>query len=325
MQFLDKFSKIKVLVVGDVMLDRYWWGDVDRISPEAPVPVVKLNKTTTIAGGAANVAANVAGLGAQPFLVGIVGDDEEAKLFPEVLKTSMVSAEFLVECTGRPTTVKTRVVAHSQQIVRLDQETDSPISTDEEASVWKVLEELLDTIDIVIVSDYAKGLLTESLLRRLISVGREKNLEVLVDPKGKNYLKYKGATLLTPNKKEAAEACKLEETGKRLILSAGKQLMSDVETEAILITQGEDGLTLFEKDHEPIHVDAIARDVYDVTGAGDTFIATLAVAIGAGANLVNAAELANFAAGVVVEQIGTTAIKLSDLQNSELLRDSMKG
>jgi D-beta-D-heptose 7-phosphate kinase/D-beta-D-heptose 1-phosphate adenosyltransferase len=325
MQFLDKFSKIKVLVVGDVMLDRYWWGDVDRISPEAPVPVVRLSKTTIIAGGAANVAANVAGLGAQPFLVGIVGNDEEAKLFPKVLKDSMVSAEFLVELAGRPTTVKTRVVAHSQQIVRLDQETNSPISVDEEASVWKKLEGLIDRVDIVIVSDYAKGLLTESLLKRIISAGNEKNIQVLVDPKGKNYAKYKGATLLTPNKKEAAEACQLEETGNGLIFSAGKKLMSDIETEAILITQGEDGLTLFEKDDEPIHLDAIARDVYDVTGAGDTFIATLAVAMGAGTTLVNAAELANFAAGVVVEQIGTTAIKLNDLQKSEPKSDSMEG
>lgn len=325
MQDLEKFSQVRVLVFGDVMLDRYWWGSVDRISPEAPVPVVRHRKTTVSAGGAANVALNIAGLGAKPFLVGVVGDDVEAKLFPEIMAISNVSAEFLVTIGDRPTTVKTRVVAHSQQIVRLDQETSAALSPEDEAIVWKTLEKLLDEVDIVVVSDYAKGLISDKILSQLIPAAKERNLRILVDPKGKNYAKYKGATLLTPNKKEAAEACKLEENGGNVIENAGERLMAEVETEALLITQGEDGLTLFEKDSSPTHIDAVARDVYDVTGAGDTFIGTLAVALGAGASLVKAAELANFAAGVVVEQIGTTAIKIEELRNVRAKSDSMIG
>jgi D-beta-D-heptose 7-phosphate kinase/D-beta-D-heptose 1-phosphate adenosyltransferase len=318
MQILENFSKVKVLVFGDVMLDRYWWGSVERISPEAPVPVVRLDKTTLIAGGAANVAANVAGLGAKPFLVGVVGDDKEAKSFPEILAKSNIPSEHLIEIKDRQTTVKTRVIAHSQQIVRLDQETSESLNNAEENLVWLKLEKLFDEIEIIIVSDYAKGVLTENLLSRLITTAKEKNIKLLVDPKGKNYLKYKGATLLTPNKREAAEACKLEENGQTLVEVAGNQLISEIETDAILITKGEEGMTLFEKHKNPLNLKALARDVYDVTGAGDTVIATLAVAIGAGASLAKAAELANISAGIVVEQIGTTAIKFEELKEAVL-------
>lgn len=318
MQVLENFSKVKVLVFGDIMLDRYWWGSVERISPEAPVPVVRLDKTTLIAGGAANVAANVAGLGAKPFLVGVVGDDEEAGSFPEILQNSNISSEYLVKIKNRPTTVKTRVIAHSQQIVRLDNETNETLNKDEENLVWEMIETIINEITIIIVSDYAKGVLTEDLLSRLITTAREKNIRILVDPKGKNYHKYKGATLLTPNKKEAADACKLEENGNNLVEIAGEQLISEIQTEAILITKGEEGMTLFEKDKNPLHLRALARDVYDVTGAGDTVIATLAVAIGAGTSLAKAAELANISAGLVVEQIGTTAIKFAELKEAVL-------
>lgn len=317
MQSLEGFSKVKVLVFGDIMLDRYWWGSVSRISPEAPVPVVKLDRTTLIAGGAANVAANIAGLGAKPFLVGVIGKDDEGKSFPKVLEESGISADYLVEIENRPTTVKTRVVAHSQQIVRLDNETTEELTSEQENIVWKKIEEILDEIDIVVLSDYAKGTLTENLISRLITKAKDKDKKILVDPKGKNYLKYKGATLLTPNKKEAAEACKLEENGKNLVENAGKQLIAEIETESILVTQGEEGMTLFEKNKTPLNLKALARDVYDVTGAGDTVIATLAVAIGAGETTARAAELANIAAGLVVEQIGTTSIKF-DLLNSEI-------
>lgn len=322
MQSLEDFSKVKVLVFGDIMLDRYWWGSVSRISPEAPVPVVRLDKTTLIAGGAANVAANVAGLGAEPFLVGVIGNDEEGKCFPSILAESNISADFLVEAKNRPTTVKTRVVAHSQQIVRLDRETNEDLSSEDEILIWGKIESVLEEIQIIIISDYAKGILTESLLARLIRTAKSKNTKVLVDPKGKNYLKYKGATLLTPNKKEAAEACKLEENGKNLVEVAGKQLIAEIETESILITKGEDGMTLFEKNKKPLNLKALARDVYDVTGAGDTVIATLAVALGAGASTAKAAELANIAAGLVVEQIGTTAIEF-DLLNKEIQKQKI--
>ena len=316
MQVLENFSKVKVLVFGDIMLDRYWWGRVDRISPEAPVPVVRVNETTLIAGGAANVAANIAGLGAESFLVGVVGVDKEAAVFPNILAETNISADYLVEIKNRPTTVKTRVIAHSQQIVRIDQETVAELNAEEEIPVWQKIESLLGEVGIIIVSDYSKGVVTETLLTRLITAAKNKNIQILVDPKGKNYLKYKGATLLTPNKKEAAEACKLEENGNKLVELAGEQLISEIETEAILITRGEEGMTLFEKNKEPLHLKALARDVYDVTGAGDTVIATCAVALGTGASLAKAAELANISAGLVVGQIGTTAVKFEELKEA---------
>lgn len=313
---IEKFADVKIMVVGDVMLDRYWWGSVSRISPEAPVPVVNLQTKSLVAGGAANVAANIAGLSARPFLVGAIGDDEEGKLVPEVLGRTGVAAEHLIALEKRPTTTKTRIVAHNQHIVRIDQEEKQHLSNEEEKIVWDKIETILPEIELVIVSDYAKGLLTETLLSRLITICKTSGVKVLIDPKGKDYTKYSGATLLTPNRREAAESCKLEEDGQGIVEKAGEMLLGGLDLEALLITQGEDGMTLFEKNHDPVHFLAASRDVYDVTGAGDTVISTLAVALGAGGDLATSAQLANRAAGIVVEHFGTTSIKLSELQAS---------
>ncbi len=316
MQSLEGFSKVKVLVVGDLMLDRYWWGTVSRISPEAPVPIVRLRKSTFAVGGAANVAANVAGLGAEAFLIGLVGTDEEAKRFAEVLLESNVSDKYLIYSDTRPTTVKTRVIAHSQQVLRLDQEENSELSDSEsERCLHKILQ-VLDKADIIIISDYAKGLLTQKMLSSLITIANEKNKPILVDPKGKNYSKYAGATLLTPNKKEAAEACNLDENQSELVEIAGRKLITELNLTSLLITQGEDGMTLLRVGENPLHLKASAREIFDVTGAGDTVIATLAVAIGAGNSFEKSAEIANIAAGLVVEQVGTTAIKLTELEKA---------
>jgi rfaE bifunctional protein kinase chain/domain len=312
----EKFSKVKVLIVGDVMLDRYWWGSVSRISPEAPVPVVKLDKTSVAAGGAANVAANVVGLGAETFLVGVVGDDSEAEVLKSILEDSKISSKYLISIKNHQTTVKTRIVAHSQHVVRLDQENTHPINESDESRIYKVIENLIAKADVVIISDYAKGLLSDILLSRLITICRENDKKILVDPKGKDYTKYRDANLLTPNRKEAVEACNLEESEKDLIEKAGTMLLDKISTEAILITQGEKGMTLFQKEGESHNYNALARKVYDVTGAGDTVIATLAVAIGAGLDYFEAANLANIAAGLVVEQIGTTSITNVMLANA---------
>lgn len=315
MKNIEQFAKVKVLVIGDLMLDRYWWGEVSRISPEAPVPVVLLKKCTYAAGGAANVAANIAGLGAFPILIGIVGNDYEANIFSDILKKSNVKDEFLIISDRHPTIVKTRVIAHSQQVVRIDQEiVRKPDETEKTTVIEKILK-VIDEVDIIILSDYAKGLLSENILKDVIKTAQEKQKKVLVDPKGKNYLKYKGATLLTPNKKEAAEACKIEENQSDWIEKAGEHLISENELEAILITQGEEGMTLFKKDKSQYHFQACAREIYDVTGAGDTVIATLGVAIGAGENIETACEIANIAAGIVVEQVGTTIINYNELSN----------
>lgn len=311
---IENFSNVKVLIVGDVMLDRYLWGSVNRISPEAPVPIVNINKTSLVLGGAANVAANVAGLGAKPLLVGITGKDDEAKILEEILEKSNISSKFLIPLKERGTTIKTRLVAHNQHVVRFDRETTNPVSETEVDSVFEKIESIFDEASIIIISDYAKGLLTEPLLKRLITFAKSKNKPVMIDPKGKDFSKYKGATVLTPNRREAADATNLEENGQDLVGRAGKKLLQDLSLEALLITQGERGLTLLQKNSETFHLEASARNVYDVTGAGDTVIAAFAVAAGAGADYYEAAKLANISAGLVVEQIGTTAVTKELLQ-----------
>ena len=315
-ELIEKFSKVRVLIVGDVMLDRYWWGSVTRISPEAPVPVVRLERMTATAGGAANVAANVVGLGAEALMVGLIGQDSEGVLLSEILESGGISPRFLVSTETRQTSVKTRIIAHSQQVVRVDNEHVAPISEAEAERVFEGIEKILDQADIVIVSDYAKGLLIENLLSRLITKSRTKEKKILVDPKGKDYSKYKGATLLTPNQKEATDASGLEDFDENLVEKAGKILLENISTDSVLITQGEKGMTLFLNDGTIHRFEALARNVYDVTGAGDTVIATLAVAIGAGLDFFDAARIANIAAGLVVEQIGTTAITIEMLETA---------
>lgn len=316
MKQLENFSKVKVLVVGDIMLDRYWWGSVSRISPEAPVPVVHLQKTSLAAGGAANVAANIAGLTAEPFLVGMIGDDNESRLLPSLLTDSKISADYLIKLPKRQTIVKTRVVAHSQQVVRIDQESKLNLTDSEEQLIWKRIKDLVEVVDLVVVSDYNKGFLTEKLLKRLITTSLDNNKYILVDPKGKNFNKYYQATILTPNLREIAEASGIDEFEPDILEQAGKQLLLNLNLKALLVTQGEEGMTLLEKDKKSIHLSARARKVYDVTGAGDTVIATLAVAAGAGLSLAESSNAANVAAGIVVEQVGTSIISFDELKAS---------
>ena len=313
MDLIERFTKVRVLVVGDVMLDRYWWGSVSRISPEAPVPVVSLESTTLAAGGAANVASNVAGLGANPFLIGITGDDPEASDLPSVFAEKGILDFELKAIPGRKTTVKTRIVAHNQQMARIDQETIDEIASADAVKMIERLERRLEEIDVVVISDYGKGFLTREILSSLILAAREMGKPVLVDPKGKDYSKYQGATMLTPNKREAAEACGIEPASGDLVETAKQKLLIDLDLDSLLITLGEDGMTLLQKDSDAANLSATARNVYDVTGAGDTVIATLAVAIGSGMDTFEAAKVANLAAGIVVERVGTTPITQADL------------
>jgi D-beta-D-heptose 7-phosphate kinase/D-beta-D-heptose 1-phosphate adenosyltransferase len=316
------FSRVKVLVVGDLMLDRYWWGTVDRISPEAPVPVVRLNRTTTALGGAANVAANVTALGAGVSLLGAVGNDKSADELYELLDRSAIGREFIVVADdGRPTCVKTRVIAHSQQVVRVDQETCQPLGSRTETEVKEKLSALVEKADIVLISDYAKGLLSDAIVSEVIQLGRQENKTVLVDPKGRNYGKYSRATILTPNVKEAADASGRPIIDFASLENAAREIIDRIGLEAIVITRGDEGMTLFYSNGEHYHVDARSRQVYDVTGAGDTVIATLAVCLGAGFDLRDAVSIANAAAGVVVSEVGTTVIVKEKLTN-ELARST---
>lgn len=304
-----------MLVVGDVMLDQYLWGSVERISPEAPVPVVKLQKTSLAVGGAANVAANIAGLGAEPFLIGAIGKDREAMLFEPLLEKLKISPVNLIKIENRPTTIKTRIVAHNQHVVRIDQEDNQKINPKDEDRIWNKIEKLLHKIEIIIVSDYAKGVLTENLLARLITTAKSEKKMILIDPKGSDYKKYAGADILTPNRFEAAQACSFPPDGQEIVEKAGSALIKKLKLKSVLITQGEDGMTLFQKNGRSFHLNALARKVYDVTGAGDTVIAAFGVSLGSGADLLEASEIANISAGIVVEEIGTTAITLEKLRN----------
>ena len=311
---LNKFGGVRVLIVGDVMLDRYLWGTVSRISPEAPVPVVRLERVTETAGGAGNVAANAAALGAGAFLVGVIGADEAGLALPRILAANSVSSNYLVKFENRPTTCKTRVVAHSQQLVRIDDEDSTGLDDGQAEIVYRKILELLPMIDVVVLSDYAKGCLCERVLAETIKAAGSYGKSVLIDPKGQNYARYRGATLLTPNKHEAAAASGIEITDDDSCKKAGEKILAEVELESLLITLGEDGMRLFQKNRDSQHFPTMARKVYDVTGAGDTVIATLAAALGTGAELPVAAQLANAAAGIAVERVGTSAVSL------ELLR-----
>lgn len=313
---LDNFRKVSVLIAGDVMLDRYWWGDVSRISPEAPVPVVRLRKDRYSPGGAANVAANIAGLGATPILFGAIGDDPEASLLIESLEKNGIEPTHLFGLQGRTTIVKTRIVAHSQHVVRVDREEFVELSADEASAIEQKMLPLIEKVDAVMVSDYGKGFLSDALLSLLIDNARKLGKPVFVDPKGKDYRKYAGATLLTPNQREAAEACGLNEETVNLVGVAGKKLLDQAGIDNVLITQGSHGMTLFQDGLEPIHVPSTEVETYDVTGAGDTVLATLGVAYASGYDMAESAQIANAAAGIVVQQIGTSSITLERLREA---------
>ncbi|HEX6280042.1 MAG TPA: D-glycero-beta-D-manno-heptose-7-phosphate kinase [Pyrinomonadaceae bacterium] len=313
---ISGFKKARVLVIGDVMLDRYWWGSVTRISPEAPVPIVQLERETTKPGGAANVAANAAALGATVGLIGLVGTDPDSAILRDALNDAGVAFLDLLSSVERRTTIKTRIVAHGQQVVRLDAESTKHIDGSEADGLISTVKRHIGDVRFVILSDYGKGTLTARIVSEIVGICRSAGVQVLADPKGKHFEKYSGATVLTPNRREAAEACKIEESDPRLVWKAGKQLLSEHDLENVLITESENGMTLFRRSLEPKHFDASAHEVFDVTGAGDTVIAGLGVALAAGLPIEDAVHISNVAAGLSVQHIGTVAITFDDLNHA---------
>lgn len=308
MNILDQLAGLKIIVVGDVMLDRYWWGTVERISPEAPVPIIQLETMTMTAGGAANVAANVAGLGAVPYLFGVKGDDDAGELLTASLADAGIEHHLVTSAPGRKTTCKTRIVAHNQHVVRIDQESTTAIDDSFSDTILDHLTAEISTADAVIVSDYAKGMLSDYFLSKLIAEATARDKLLVVDPKGRDFSRYRGASVVTPNRREAGEACSLDLTSRDLVRSSGQKLMEDLDLKGLLITEGEHGMTIFENGRDPVHLSSLARNVYDVTGAGDTVIAAFTAAAAAGNDLITSARLANAAAGIVVGEIGTTRI-----------------
>ena len=296
----------RVLVLGDVMLDEFVWGRVARISPEAPVPVVEVTRESVHLGGAANVAANVRALGGQAVLCGVVGDDASAALVATML--GEIRAEDALTVTAdkaRPTTRKTRIVAHHQQVVRTDRESAEPLDAATRERVLASVSRALPGCDALIVSDYQKGVVGPELMRSVLALARRRGVPVLVDPKVRHFPLFKRVRLITPNQLEAEQATGVRIRGEADLLAAGARILTLLGCDAALITRGEHGLSLFERGRKPAHVPAAAREVFDVTGAGDTVIATLGLALGAGARLAEAAVLANHAAGVVVAKLGT--------------------
>lgn len=313
---VDAFRGHSVVILGDVMLDRYWWGNVSRLSPEAPVPVVEKQRSSVAPGGAANVAANVASLGGRPLLVGVIGADEAGRELSAELGRRDISAEHLVIDSRRPTTVKTRVVAVSQHVVRVDEEDRSPVAPPAAARLAERVVALLAGARALVISDYAKGVLSPELLQRVIHAARSRHVWVVVDPKGHDYSRYAGASLICPNRGEALAAARVSADEIEAMPRAGRRLLESGAADTVLVTLGEAGMLLVERDRPPTAIPALARAVYDVTGAGDTVIATLSLALAAGLSLEQAVCLANVAAGLAVEQVGTTAVTAAQLREA---------
>jgi rfaE bifunctional protein kinase chain/domain len=315
---LSRFAGCPVLVVGDLMLDEFVWGQVSRISPEAPVPVVEVSRRSFVPGGAANTAANVGSLGGKPIVAGVVGDDPDGARVCELLKSQGVETGPVVRDPGRPTTTKTRVIAHSQQVVRIDHERPGPIPEATEAALLARIAEVMPTVRGCVVSDYGKGVATPSFTAKLIALARAAGVPVVIDPKGVDYAKYCGATVVKPNLLEAGQALNRMLRTSEDVDRAGADLLGVLGPDtAVLITRGPNGMSLFEWDRPPVHVPAQAREVYDVTGAGDTVAGTLGLALAVGAGLESACRLAGLAAAVVVGKIGTATCSLDELRAAQ--------
>lgn len=295
----------RVLILGDVMLDRYLWGEVSRISPEAPVPVVEVSRESVRLGGAANVAHNVFSLGASPVLLGVVGQDAAAELLTAELAKVGVPAEGLVTDAARPTTLKTRIVARGQHVVRADQENREELTDGVEAEVRERALAALHDAAAVVISDYGKGVITRDVLDPVLAAARERGVPVCVDPKDTHFFSYRGVEVLTPNHHEAAEVLGFKLHDETAVARAGEELLQRLQSRGVLITRGDKGMSLFERSGRRTEFPAMAQRVYDVTGAGDTVVGTYAVAAAGGAEAREAALLANHAAGLVVAEIGT--------------------
>lgn len=312
---VSKIGQARVLILGDIMLDEYLFGKVERISPEAPVPVVEINSTRLLLGGAANVAANIRALGDTPLLMGTVGEDDASVKLSQLLKKKQISSEYILNDPGRQTTIKTRIIANSQQVVRADRENRHNLDPAVRNRMMDRFMKLVDDIDAVIISDYGKGVIAPEILEPIISVCNEKKKFIAVDPKDTNFHRYIKVSLITPNHHEAGFAYGHRIINESDLYAVGEGLLDKLEARAILITRGAEGMSLFTRDTEPTHIPTFARQVYDVTGAGDAVIAIFVSAVCAGADLVEAAVIANAGAGYTVGMVGTSTVTLEALKN----------
>lgn len=312
-EILRSLRERNVVVLGDVMLDEFVWGDVTRISPEAPVPVVDVRRESVHLGGAANVLGNLIALGARGSVVGVIGNDEAGRRLRNGLNELGVGAnDNLIVDDARPSTIKTRIIAHSQLVVRADRESRTPVSSQIEDQIVSRLRNVLSEADAFVVSDYDKGVVTPRILSEILPFAYER-VPVLIDPKLRNFNSYRPATLVTPNHHEALRMSDSEDQSDDGSRHAASVIRAKLGCDAVLITRGDRGMMLLEGDGDPVYVKTAAREVYDVTGAGDTVIAALAAALAAGTTMIEAATLANHAAGIVVGKVGTATATAEEL------------
>ena len=314
-KIIEQFKSKKILVIGDVMLDKYIWGEVTRISPEAPVQIVNVMREEYVPGGASNVAANIAELGAKAWMVGVVGNDETRnKLINETAKKK-INSDYLISDPEKRTILKVRVFGGKQQLLRFDYEKKGDISRNTEQKILSSIKEIIKDIDAVIVSDYAKGTITGDLMEALKELCKKNSMLLIVDPKPEHKKYYKNVTLITPNTTEAKKMAGLSEDAEEDVESVGKRLLAELNSN-VLITRGERGMSLFEKNGSILSIPTFAKEVYDIIGAGDTSVAALALALASGASLEESAIIANHAAGITVGKVGTSTVTAEELKRS---------
>ncbi len=310
---IKNFKNKKLMVIGDLLLDQFIWGDVSRISPEAPVPVVWVRKEEFMPGGACNVANNLAELGADVSMVGVVGVDEKADILREQLTKRNISTEGVISDSARPTILKTRVIAHNQQVVRIDRESLDTLRIKLQVAIIDYVKDNIRKFDGIILEDYGKGVITSALLEKIMPVAKKYKKMVAVDPKEDHFSFYKGVNVITPNHHEAAMAVGFPLNDPVSRKKAGEQLLRKLKAQVILLTLGEEGMMVFEKGKTPQRIPTLAQEVFDVSGAGDTVIATYTLSVISGASPLVAAHIANCAAGIVVGKVGVATVKKEEL------------
>ena len=321
---VKKFKKKKIIVMGDLLLDQFIWGEVSRISPEAPVPVVWVKREGFMPGGACNVASNIARLGGEVSLVGVVGKDEKADILKDSLTKEGIMTDGIIADEKRPTILKTRVIAHQQQVVRIDREDVNQVSDKYHKAIQNYLKDNIRHADGVIIEDYGKGLITPSLLSMVVKEAKKHGKIIAVDPKESHFSYYKGVSVITPNHHEAAKAVGFSINSKETLIRAGEKLLKELKANVILLTLGENGMMVFEKNRPPRKIPTLAQEVFDVSGAGDTVVAVYTLCAAGGASPILAAHIANCAAGIVVGKVGVAIVEPKELLN-RLKRETGKG
>lgn len=312
-KYISKFPETEIMVIGDIIMDEYVWGDVSRISPEAPVPVVAVKKETKMLGGAANVINNICSLGGKTILCGVIGDDETGEEIIERLQNMGQIKDGIISEKERQTSIKTRVVAQNQQVVRFDKESRKEIGSESVKKILDFIQEKMESLNAVIVADYGKGVISGEMMNGIRKLLKSSDIILSVDPKTENFRYYESIDLMTPNHHEAGAFCRLEIVNEDTLIQAGRQIIQELNCRAVLITQGKDGMTLFEEGGDINHIPTVAREVFDVSGAGDTVISTLCLGLASGMDLKSAAIISNFAAGIVVGEVGTSTVSSEEL------------